>query len=41
MIGIRGTVLKWFSSYILNQSSSVNIFNFSTQSRPLHYGVPQ
>ena len=41
MIGIRGTVLKWFSSYILNRSSSVNIFNLSTQSRPLHYGVPQ
>ena len=41
MIGIRGTVLKWFSSYILNLSSSVKICNLSTQSRPLHYGVPQ
>ena len=41
MIGIRGTVLKWFSSYILNRSSSVNICNFSTKSRTLHYGVPQ
>ena len=41
MIGIRGTVLKWFSSYILNRSSSVKICNFSTKSRTLHYGVPQ
>ena len=41
MIGIRGTVLKWFSSYILNRPSSVKICNFSTKSRTLHYGVPQ
>ena len=41
MIGIRGTVLKWFSSYILNRSSSVKIYNFSTKSRTLHYGVPR
>ena len=45
MIGIRGTVFKWFSSYILNRSSSVKICNFSTrvivQSSPLHYSVPQ
>ena len=41
MIGIRGTILKWFSSYILNRSSSVKIYISSTQSRPLHYGIPQ
>ena len=41
MIGIRGTVLKWFSSYILNRSSSVKICNFSTKSRTLHCGVPR
>ena len=41
MIGIRGTVLKWFISYILNRSSFVKICNFSTKSRTLHYGVPQ
>ena len=40
IIGIRGTVLKWFSSYILNRLSSVKIFNSSTQSHPLHYVVP-
>ena len=40
MIDIRGTVLKCFSSYILNRSSSVKICNSSTQ-YPLHYGVPQ
>ena len=40
IIGIRGTVLKCFSSYILNRSSSVQIYNFSTKARPLHYGVP-
>ena len=34
------TVLKWFSSYILNRSSSVKICNFSTKSRTLHYGIP-
>ena len=41
MIDMRGTVLKWFSSYKLNRSSSVKICNFSTKYRPLHYGVPQ
>ena len=41
MISIRGTVLKCFSSYILNRSLSVKICNLSTQSRPLLYGVPQ
>ena len=40
MIGIRRTVLKLFFSDILNRSSSVKICNFSTKSRPLHYGVP-
>ena len=40
MIGIRGTVLKWLSSYILNRSSSVKMFHFSTQYYPIHYGVP-
>ena len=41
IIGIRGILLKWFSSYILNRSASVKICNFSIKSRPLHYGVPQ
>ena len=40
MIGLRGTVLKCFSFYILNRLSFVKIFNFSTQSRPIHYSVP-
>ena len=34
-------ILKWFSSYILNRSSSVKICNFSTLFRTLHYGIPQ
>ena len=40
MIGIRGTILKLCSSYIFNRSS-IKICNFSTQSSPLHYGVPR
>ena len=41
LIGINGNALKWRKSYILNRSSSVKFCNFSSDSRPLLYGVPQ
>ena len=41
MIGINGSALKWLKSYILNRSSSVKFYDFSSDLRPLLYGVPQ
>ena len=41
MIGINGSALKWFKSYILNISSSDKFCDFSYDPRPLLYGVPQ
>ena len=41
MIGINGSAFKEYKSYILNRSSSVKFCDFSSDSRPLLYGVPQ
>ena len=41
MIGINSSALKWLKSYILNRSSSVKFFNFSSDPCPLLYGVPK
>ena len=41
MIGINCSVLKWLKSYILNRSSFVKFCDFSSDPRPLLYGVPQ
>ena len=39
--GINGSDLKWLKSYILNRSSSVKFCDFSSDPRPLLYGVLQ
>ena len=41
MIGINGSALKWLKSYILNRSSSVKFCDFSSDTHPLLYGIPQ
>ena len=41
MIGINGSAQKWLKSYILNRSSSVKFCDFTSDPRPLLYGVPQ
>ena len=41
MIGINGISLKWLKSYILHRLSSVKFCDFSSDHRPLLYGVPQ
>uniref|UniRef100_A0A3Q3J5H2 Reverse transcriptase domain-containing protein n=1 Tax=Monopterus albus TaxID=43700 RepID=A0A3Q3J5H2_MONAL len=40
-IGLRGTVLKWFTSYLTNRTFSVMIGDFSSTIAPLTSGVPQ
>ena len=40
-IGIKGTALNWFTSYITNRSSSVRINTHSSPSRSITHGVPQ
>ena len=41
MIGCNGSALKLLKSYILNRSSSVKFCDFSSDPRPLLYGVLQ
>lgn len=40
-VGIKGTALDWFSSYLSDRSVKVMIGNSSSPSAPLIYGVPQ
>jgi len=39
--GIKGTVLKWFRSYLKDRTQSVVINNTKSTAEPLKYGVPQ
>lgn len=41
VVGLRGTVLKWFSSYLRGRSISVRVGDFSSGSVFLDCGVPQ
>lgn len=41
MVGIHGTTLQWFSSYLKERTFSVNMANFSSASSHLKCGVPQ
>lgn len=41
LIGIRGTALQWFSSYLKDRSFSVELGKFSSSSAPITSGVPQ
>ena len=40
-VGIRGSALQWFSSYLSHRSFSVSIGQHSSSSAPLSCGVPQ
>ncbi len=40
-VGIQGTVLSWFKSYLTNRSFSVILGNFSSLPAKLSCGVPQ
>ena len=40
-LGITGTALSWFKSYLSNRSQSVKIGDTSSKSHVLEYGVPQ
>lgn len=41
ILGIRGSALHWFQSYLTNRSFSVNIGKFRSSSVPLTCGIPQ
>uniref|UniRef100_A0A8C6P1G3 Reverse transcriptase domain-containing protein n=1 Tax=Nothobranchius furzeri TaxID=105023 RepID=A0A8C6P1G3_NOTFU len=40
-VGIRGTVLDWFQSYLQDKSFSVNLGTFTSPPAPVTCGVPQ
>uniref|UniRef100_A0A669DV26 Reverse transcriptase domain-containing protein n=1 Tax=Oreochromis niloticus TaxID=8128 RepID=A0A669DV26_ORENI len=40
-VGIRGTALEWFKSYLSDRSFSVSLGKFHSSSAPLPCGVPQ
>ena len=39
--GVRGVVLRWFGSYLLNRFQTVSVNGFTSKPCPLLYGVPQ
>ena len=40
-IGVEGTALKWFSSYLQDRHQSVSVSGSTSTSMPLRFGVPQ
>lgn len=40
-VGIKGTVLNWFRSYLSERSFTVNLGPFNSKSAPITSGVPQ
>ena len=40
-IGVEGTALKWFSSYLQDRHQSVSISGSTSKSMPLRFGVHQ
>ena len=40
-LGLKGTVLHWFSSYLTGRSFSVSIGNYESDEVDISYGVPQ
>ncbi len=41
LVGVRGTALDWFKSYLADRTMSVRLGDFQSSSAPLSYGVPQ
>ena len=41
LLEIRYLALSWFTSYISDRSSSVNIYHYLSSPSPMQYGVPQ
>src|SRR5690349_3253103 len=39
--GIHGSVLSWFSSYLMDRTLSVKVHEYSSSPTNLKYGVPQ
>lgn len=39
--GIRGSVLSWFTSYLIDRTQSVKVHEYSSSPSDLKYGVPQ
>ena len=40
-MGIRGTVLDWFASYLQGRTFAVEIGSSNSSARPIVFGVPQ
>ena len=40
-VGIKGTALRWFESYLTDRSFSVHLGEYSSGKAPLKCGVPQ
>ena len=40
-VGINGTAMKWFRSYLSDRTFSVSLWNFKSTSSPVSCGVPQ
>ena len=40
-IGLRGTVLNWFKSFLSNRKQSTNVKGCTSDYIPMKYGVPQ
>ncbi len=41
VVGVQGTALQWFTSYLKGRTFSVNIGSFTSPSAAIPYGVPQ
>ena len=41
LLGVRDLALSWFTSYLFDSSSSVNIYNSFSYPSPMKDGVPQ
>ena len=39
--GIRGTILKWFSSYLSNRTQYTVLNKYQSKQESINYGVPQ
>ena len=40
-VGLSGTALKWFTSYLSNRKFCVSVNNYTSSYSPVKYGVPQ